>query len=128
MFANDSGLDPPAQERLQIFVGRRRLDAGQPPVGEVPQPRARRTQVLRRNTTGPRRHQREPTKLTSPTSYRLTATQRERLAGFAELDPRDLRRRAGVSEDIVTAAVAGRELEPTILARLATFLERQPSA
>jgi hypothetical protein len=42
VFANDSGLDPPAQQRLQIQVGRRRLDAGQPAVGKVPQPRQKR--------------------------------------------------------------------------------------
>ncbi len=40
VLANDIGLDPPAQERLQILVGRRRLDAGELAIGEVAQPRA----------------------------------------------------------------------------------------
>ena len=68
-----------------------------------------------------------PTKSTSLPPYRLTAGQRELLAGFRSLDERTLRKSAGVALETVDAAIAGgRDLAPEIIAKLALFLEQQP--
>jgi hypothetical protein len=59
-------------------------------------------------------------------AYRLTTEQRERLAGYRELDERAMRKAAGVTLETVDAAIAGgRDLAPAIVAKLALFLEQQ---
>ena len=67
---------------------------------------------------------------TSPTSsYRLTVAQREKLAGYRELDERTLRKSAGVAIETVDAAIAGgRDLAPEIITKLSLFLEQQQQA
>jgi hypothetical protein len=59
--------------------------------------------------------------------YKLTAAQRERLAGYRELDERTVRKAAGVTAEVVDEAVAGKSLAPEIIGRLVGFLEQQPS-
>ena len=56
-------------------------------------------------------------------AYRLTDAQRERLAGYAELDERVVRKTVGVAPDIISAAVAGESLAPELISRLVGFLE-----
>ena len=65
--------------------------------------------------------------LASP--YRLTVDQRERLAAFHQMDPRTIRRQAGVTAEVIDQAVAGRDLAPEIVGRLTDFLaQQQPAA
>jgi hypothetical protein len=62
-------------------------------------------------------------------AYRLTSTQREKLAGYRQLDEHSLRRQAGVTIETVDAAIAGgRDLAPEIVGRLVGFLEQQQPA
>jgi hypothetical protein len=69
-----------------------------------------------------------PTKPMSPTAYRLTVVQREKIAGYRELDERSLGKSAGVALETVDAAIAGgRDLAPEIIAKLAGFHEQQQS-
>jgi hypothetical protein len=59
---------------------------------------------------------------------RLSVVQREKLAGYRELDERAMRKAAGVTLEMVDAAIAGgRDLAPEIIAKLAGFLEQQPA-
>jgi hypothetical protein len=58
--------------------------------------------------------------------HRLSVAQRERLAAFASLDPMELRRKAGVTPEVVDQAVAGQDLATEIIERLAAFLEAAP--
>jgi transcriptional regulator with XRE-family HTH domain len=59
-------------------------------------------------------------------AYRLSTEQRERLAGYRQLDERATRKMLGMTQETVEAAIAGgRDLAPEIVAKLATFLERQ---
>ena len=55
---------------------------------------------------------------------RLTDSERERLAGYAELDERAVRKTIGVTHDVVSAAVAGESLAPELISRLVGFLEQ----
>jgi hypothetical protein len=67
----------------------------------------------------------------SPTAlpaYKLTAAQREKLAGYRELDERGMRKAAGVTTEVIDQAVAGRTLAPELVGRLVKFLEQQPLA
>lgn len=65
----------------------------------------------------------------APPPYRLTAAQREKLAGYRQLDERSLRKSAGVTLETVDAAIAGgRDLAPEIVAKLALFLDQQQPA
>jgi hypothetical protein len=57
------------------------------------------------------------------TLHRLSREQRERLAGYASLDPMQIRRQIGVTAELVSRAVAGQSLDPAIVERLAAFLE-----
>ena len=61
---------------------------------------------------------------------KLTDAQRERLAGYAELDERAVRKTVGVAPDIISAPIAGESLAPAIIGRLVpSFLEQpQPAA
>ena len=69
-----------------------------------------------------------PTKPTALPPYRLTTTQREKLAGCRELDERAVRKAAGVTAEVVAEAVAGRSLAPELVGRLVGFLEQQQPA
>jgi hypothetical protein len=55
-------------------------------------------------------------------AYRLTTAQREQLAGYRQLDERAARHQAGVTLDVIDAAVAGHSLAPEIVDRLVNFL------
>jgi hypothetical protein len=64
--------------------------------------------------------------VTALPAHRLTVSQREKLAGYRELDERAMRKAAGVTLEMVDAAIAGgRDLAPEIVGRLVGFLERQ---
>jgi hypothetical protein len=64
----------------------------------------------------------------APPVYRLNTEQRERLAGYRELDERAVRKTVVVTPDIVSAAVAGESLAPELIGRLVGFLEQQSAA
>jgi len=57
-----------------------------------------------------------------PPAYRLTIAQREQLAGYRQLDEQTVRHQAGVTLEVIDAAVAGHSLAPEIVDRLVNFL------
>jgi hypothetical protein len=57
-----------------------------------------------------------------PPAYRLTTAQREQLAGYRQLDEQTVRHQAGVTLEVIDAAVAGHSLAPEIVDRLVNFL------
>ena len=61
-------------------------------------------------------------------AYKLTAAQREQLAGYRQLDERTARKQAGVTLEVIDAAVAGHSLAPEIVGRLVDFLAQQQPA
>jgi hypothetical protein len=61
-------------------------------------------------------------------AHRLTAAQREQLAGYAELDQRVVRKKIGVAPDVISAAIAGEDLAPELVGRLTAFLDQQSAA
>jgi hypothetical protein len=63
-----------------------------------------------------------------PTPTKLTVAQREKLAGYRQLDERTMRKAAGVTAEVVADAVAGRSLAPELVGRLVGFLEQQQPA
>ena len=60
------------------------------------------------------------------TACKLTDAQRERLAGYAELDERAVRKTVGVAPDIIGAAIAGESLAPAIIGRWRLSVARVP--
>jgi hypothetical protein len=61
-------------------------------------------------------------------AYRLTAAQREQLAGYRQLDEQTTRRQTGVTIETIDQAIAGRSLAPEIISRLAAFLAQAAPA